>query len=404
MKFYMRYCQHAAAAASLFLGVSVPSLAAKAYSPGASDTEIKIGNTVPYSGPLSSMGPTGRTEAAYFKMLNENGGINGRKITFISYDDAYSPPKTLEQVRKLVESDGVLAITSIIGSSTNAVVMKYLNQQKIPQLFAASGAVKFSDPKNAPWTIGWIPSYQTEGATYVEHILAADPKAKIGILYQHDDFGKDYLAGVKTALKGKPNALVEAPFEVTAPTVDSQIVSLKSADVTALIIAGTGKFASQAIRKTGELGWRPVRYVSNTAVSFDTVLKPAGLQNATGLISTAYMKEPSDPAWTNDPAMRDFHAFMDRYLPGEPKNGTAALGYLLARTLEVVLRQCGDDLTRENVMKQATNLKNAQLPLLLPGIALNTSPTDYSPIENLQIQQFNGQQWKLFGLPSGTRQ
>ena len=382
------------AAAALCAGTAH---AAKTYSTGASDTEIRIGNTVPYSGPLSVYGVIGRTEAAYFKKLNDAGGINGRKVTFISYDDAYSPPKALEQVRKLVESDEVLAVFGMVGSPSNAAVMKYMNQKKVPQLFAASGAAKFSDPQGAPWTIGWIPSYRAEARTYVKDILATNAKAKIGIVFQNDDFGKDYLAGVKEGLAGKPNVLVEAPFETTAPTLDSQIVSLKDSGADALIIAGIGKFASQAIRKVAELGWKPLRYVTNTAIAVDTVLKPAGLESATGLVSIAYKKDPGDPAWAQDPAMKEFFAFMDAQLPGEPKNDQSAVGYMQAKTLEQVLRQCGDELTRENLMKQAANLKQFPLPLLLPGISLDTSPTDYSPIKKLQTQRFDGHHWNLFG-------
>ncbi|MEP6872912.1 MAG: ABC transporter substrate-binding protein [Burkholderiales bacterium] len=383
-----------AAAATLCAGTAH---AAKTYSTGASDTEIRIGNTVPYSGPLSVYGVIGRTEAAYFKKLNDAGGINGRKVTFISYDDAYSPPKALEQVRKLVESDEVLAVFGMVGSPSNAAVMKYMNQKKVPQLFTASGAAKFSDPQGAPWTIGWIPSYRAEARTYVKDILATNAKAKIGIVFQNDDFGKDYLAGVKEVLAGKPNVLIEAPFETSAPTLDSQIVSLKDSGADALIIAGIGKFASQAIRKAAELGWKPLRYVTNTAIAVDTVLKPAGLEAATGLVSIAYKKDPGDPAWAQDAAMKEFFAFMDTHLPGEPKNDQSAVGYMQAKTLEQVLRQCGDELTRENLMKQAANLKQFPLPLLLPGISLDTSPTDYSPIKKLQTQRFDGHHWGLFG-------
>ena len=382
------------AAAALIV---LPAWGAKAYGPGASDGEIRIGNTVPYSGPLSLYGLIGRSATAYLKKVNDEGGINGRKVTYISYDDAYSPPKTLEQVRKLVESDKVLAISGIVGSPTNAAVLKYLNNNKVPQLFTGSGATKFTDPQNAPWTLGWIPSYRAEARTYVRDILANNPKAKIGIVFQNDDFGKDYVAGAKEGLAGRTNVLVEAPFETSSPTLDSQIVSLKDSGADALIIAGIGKFASQAIRKAAELGWKPARYVTNTAISVDTVLKPAGLDNAAGLVSIAYKKDPSDPSWTNDPAMKDFFAFMDKYMPGEPKNDQSAFGYMQAKTLEQVLRQCGDELTRENLLKQAESLKGFALPLLLPGITLNTSASDHSPIDKLQTQRFDGHHWSLFG-------
>ncbi len=383
------------AAAATF--IALPAWAAKTYGPGASDTEIRIGNTSPYSGPLSLYGLIGRSEAAYFKQLNEAGGINGRKINFLSYDDAYSPPKAIEQIRKLVEGDGVLAIFGMVGSPSNAAVMKYLNGRKVPQLFAASGAAKFADPHNAPWTLGWIPSYQAEGRTYVKHILANNPKAKVGIVFQSDDFGKDYLAGVKQGLAGHANELIEAPFETSSPTLDSQIVKLKDGGADAVIIAGIGKFASQAIRKIGELGWKPARYVTNTAISVDTVLKPAGLDIAAGLISIAYKKDPSDPSHTNDPDVKAFFAFMDKAMPGEPKNDQSAFGYMIAKTLEQVLRQCGDDLTRENVLKQAESLRDFPLPLLLPGITLNTTATNHSPIGKLQMQRFDGHHWSTFG-------
>ncbi len=392
----MKSVQRLACVAAAAL-IALPAWAGKAYGPGASDTEIRIGNTVPYSGHLSLYGLIGRSAAAYFKKVNDEGGINGRKVSFISYDDAYSPPKTLEQVRKLVEGDEVLAISSILGSPTNAAVLKYLNNKQVPQLFTGSGATKFTDPQTAPWTLGFIPSYRAEAKTYVRDILAHNPNAKIGIVFQNDDFGKDYVAGAKDALAGKTNVLIEAPFETSSPTLDSQIVSLKDSGADALIIAGIGKFASQAIRKAAELGWKPARYVTNTAISVDTVLKPAGLDNAAGLVSIAYKKDPSDPSWTNDPAMKDFFAFMDKYMPGEPKNDQSAFGYMQAKTLEQVLRQCGNELTRDNVLRQAESLKGFALPLLLPGITLNTSASDHSPISKLQTQRFDGHHWSLFG-------
>ena len=383
--------------AAAALWIASPAWAAKAYGPGASDTEIRIGNTAPYSGPLSVYGLIGRTEAAYFKQLNESGGISGRKVEFISYDDAYSPPKAIEQVRKLVESDGVLAIFGMIGSPSNAAVLKYLNGKEVPQLFAASGAAKFSDPKSAPWTFGWIPSYRAEARTYVKDIVANNAKAKIGIVFQNDDFGKDYLAGVKQGLQGRSNVLVEAPFETSSPTLDSQIVTLKDAGVDAVIIAGIGKFASQALRKIAELGWKPARYVTNTAIAVDTVLKPAGLDNVAGLVSIAYKKDPSDPSHANDPDVLAFFKFMDARMPGEPKNDQSAVGYMLAKTLEQVLRQCGDELTRANVLKQSESLRRFALPLLLPGITLNTSASEHNPIGKLQMQRFDGQHWSTFG-------
>jgi branched-chain amino acid transport system substrate-binding protein len=384
--------------AALFVGLFAGAAnAAKAYDAGADDKEVRIGNTVAYSGPLSIYGLIGRAESAYFKKINEEGGINGRMVKYLSYDDAYSPPKTLEQVRKLVESDEVLAIVGLLGSPTNAAVQKYLNQKKIPQLFAGTGAGRFNDPKNFPWTMGWMPSYRSEGALYARLALAANPAAKVGIVFQNDDFGKEYLAGVKDALAGKPNALVEAPFETTTPTIDSQVMSLRDAGVDTLVIAGVGKFASQAIRKAAELGWKPSRYVSNTATSVDSVLRPAGLDNATGIVSAAFSKEPSDPSWVADAGMKEYMTFMDKYMPGEPRNGQSAYGFLQAQAIAHVLRQCGDTLTRENVMKQASTMKNVRFGLLLPGVTLNTSPNNFSPIGQFWTQRFDGQHWKLFG-------
>ena len=383
------------------LGLSVTmsvQASEKKYGPGASDTEIKIGNTMPYSGPLSVYGIIGRTEAAYFKKINDEGGINGRKINFISYDDAFSPPKTVEQTRKLVESDEVLLIFSPTATQSSGAVMPYLNRQKVPQLFVASGASKFSNPKEFPWTMGWIPSYRTEAAIYARYILSQNPNARIAILYQRDDFGRDYLEGLKRGLGEKVSQIVgEAGYETTSPTINSEIVNLKATGADVLVLASLGKFTSQTLRTLGDIGWRPQLYLSNTTVAIDTVLKPAGLENSKGAISAAYRKDPEDPAWADDAGMKEFKSFMEKYVPDGPKNDQAAFGYLEAMAMVQVLRQCGDNLTRENVMKEAANLHDLELPLLLPGIKVNTGPTDYSPIKQFKLMKFDGERWQTFG-------
>lgn len=370
----------------------------KKYGPGVSDNEIKLGNTMPYSGPLSVYGAIGRAETAYFKKINDEGGINGRKVSFISYDDAFSPPKTVEQTRKLVESDEVLLIFGATATSSNSAVMPYLNRQKVPQLFVASGASKFSNPKDFPWTMGWIPSYRIEADIYARHILSQNPNAKIAIIYQRDDFGRDYLDGLKRGLGDKVSQLVgEVGYEPTSPTITSEIVTLKTTGADVLVVATLGKFTSQAFRTLGDIGWRPQVYLSNTTVAIDTVLKPAGLENVKGAISAAYRKDPEDPAWADDPGMKDFKSFMDKYNPDGPRNDQSAFGYTQAMAIVHVLKQCGDDLTRENVMKQAANLHDFELPLLLPGIKVNTSPTDYSPIKQFKLMKFDGERWQTFG-------
>ena len=370
----------------------------KNYGPGASDTEIKIGNLMPYSGPLSVYGLIGRTEAAYFKKVNDEGGVNGRKINFLSYDDAYSPPKAVEQVRKLVENDEVLAIFGTTGTPSNSAIMNYLNRQKVPQLFVATGASKFSNPKEFPWTMGWIPKYRTEAAIYGKQILSQSPNAKIAIIYQRDDFGRDYLEGLKQSLGEKTSQIVgEAGYETTSPTITSEIVSLKATGADVLLIAATSKFASQTLRTLGDIGWRPQIYISNTAVAIDTVLKPAGLENAKGAVSAAYRMDPEDSTWADDPGMKEFKSFMSKYFPDGPRNDQTTFGYLQASVMIHVLQQCGDDLTRENMMKQAASLHDLALPLLIPGIKLNTSPTDYSPIKQFKLMKFDGERWQTFG-------
>jgi branched-chain amino acid transport system substrate-binding protein len=368
--------------------------------PGVTDTEIKIGNTMPYSGPASAYGVIGRTESAYFKMINDQGGVNGRKINFVSLDDAYSPPKTVEQVRRLVEDEKVAFLFQTLGTPPNLAIRKYCNDNKVPQLFVSTGASTFADPEHFPWTIGFNPNYQTESRIYGKHILATKPDAKIGVLYQNDGFGKDYLIGLKDALGADHAGMVvkEASYETSEPTVDSQIVTLQGSGANLLLIAATPKFAAQAIRKSADLGWDAVRYVTNVSVSVTTVLKPAGLDKSKGLITAYYGKDPTDPRWKDDPGMKEWAAFVGKYMsPTELNDANAAYAYGAAATMIQVLKQCGNDLSRENVMKQAANLKDLELPLLLPGMKINTSPTNFSPIRQMQLANFDGQSWQLFG-------
>jgi branched-chain amino acid transport system substrate-binding protein len=387
------------AAAPAVLAMSALPARAKEYGPGVTDSEIKIGNTVPYSGPASSYGTIGKAQAAYYKLINEKGGINGRKVDFISYDDAYTPPKTVEQARKLVEQDGVLLIESPLGTPTNSAIWHYMNQKKVPQLFVATGATKWNDPKHYPWTIGWQPNYQSEGHVYAAYILQTKPDGKIGVLYQNDDFGKDYLKGVKDGLGDKAKMIaVEAPYETTDPTIDSQIVGMKAAGCDIFVNTGIPKFAAQAIRKAAEIEWKPLHVLSSVGNSVGAALKPAGIENAKGIVTDFYLKDPTDPAWKDDQGLKDWLAFMTKYYPeGDKTDVGNVVGYCLAQTTTQVLTQCGDTLTRENVMKQAGNLKDFALPMLLPGIKINTSPTDFAPIKQMQMAKFNGERWELFG-------
>ena len=374
--------------------------AQKKYDTGASDTEIKIGQTVPFSGPASAYASIGKTQAAYFKMINDQGGINGRKINLIQYDDAYSPPKAVEQVRKLVESDEVLLTFQIVGTPSNAAVQKYLNAKKVPQLFAATGASKFTDPKNFPWTRGFNPNYFTEGRIYGQYILKEHPNAKIGILYQNDDLGKDYLNGIKAGLGDKAAKMIvtEASYEISDPTVDSQILKIKDAGADLFFSATTPKQAAQAIKKIAELSWHPVQIVDINATSVGAVMKPAGLEAAKGVISVNYGKDPLDPTWKDDAGMKKYFDFMAKYYPdGDKDSNFNTYGYSTAQLLVHVLQQCGDNLTRENVMKQAASLKDVTGDLALPGIKANTSPTDYRVNKQLQMMEFNGERWELFG-------
>jgi branched-chain amino acid transport system substrate-binding protein len=395
MKFYATWL-----AASVLIGGAALSIspAVAQNAPGVSKSEIKIGNIMPYSGPASAYGVIGKTEAAYFNKLNDEGGVNGRKINFISYDDGYSPPKTVEQARKLVESDEVLLIFNSLGTPTNTAIQKYMNAKKVPQLFVATGATKWNDPKSFPWTMGWQPNYQAEGHIYAQYLLKVRPEATIGILYQNDDYGKDYVKGLKDGLNGKIKIVAEVPYETSDPTIDSQMVSLKNSGADVFYDVTTPKFAAQAIKKAAEMTWKPLHLLNNVSNSVGGVLRPAGLDNATGLLTTLYGKSPSDPSWKDDAAFKEWTAFMDKYYPdGDKTNDNTVYGYLVAQTLVQVLKQCGDDLSRENVMKQAANLKDLALGMLLPGVVINTSPTDFAPIKQQQLARFNGERWERFG-------
>ena len=379
---------------------AAPVLAEKKYDPGATDTEIKIGQTMPYSGPLSAYATIGRSETAYFKMINDQGGINGRKIVFISVDDAFSPPKTVEQIRRLVEQEEVLFIFQSLGTAPNTAIQKYLNAKKMPQLFVATGATKWGDPQNFPWTMGWQPNYQTEAHIYAKYLLQNKPGAKIAVLFQNDDYGKDYLKGIHDGLGSQADRLIvkEVSYEVTDPTVDSQIVTLQASGADTFFIFATPKFAAQAIRKAYDIGWRPMTFINNVSASVATVLQPAGLEKSVGLITALYLKDPTDPQWENDPPMKNWLAWMKKYYPeGDVKDVNNVYGYALGQTLVQVLKQCGDDLTRQNIMTQAANLKNFEVSVLLPGIRINTSPTDFYPIEQVQLARFDGKRWVLFG-------
>jgi ABC-type branched-subunit amino acid transport system substrate-binding protein len=379
--------------------VTTTASAQKKYDPGASDTEIRIGNIMPYSGPASSYAVIGRTEAAYFDKINAEGGINGRKIRFISYDDAYSPPKAIEQARKLVESDEVLLIFQSLGTPSNSAIQKYMNTKKVPQLFVASGATKWGDPKNFPWTMGWQPNYQSEGRIYAKYILQHFPASKIAVFWQNDDAGKDQIKGLRDGLGDKANMIIaDKSYEVGDPSVDSQIVALHDSGADTFFSWAAPKGSAQAIRKVGELGWKPRFFLANTATSVGGVLQPAGLQYSKDIISSAYWKDPTDPAWKDDPGVKAWQAFMEKYYPdGDKLNANNVYGYAVAQTLVQVLKQCGDDLTRENVMRQAANLKDFSSEVLLPGIKVNTSPEDFFPIEQMQLMQFDGAAWHLFG-------
>jgi branched-chain amino acid transport system substrate-binding protein len=379
--------------------LALPAAAQKHDVPGVSDTEIKLGQTMPYSGPASAYGTIGKAETAYFKMVNEQGGVNGRKISLISLDDGYSPPKTVEQTRKLVEQEGVLLDFNPLGTPTNSAIQKYLNERKVPQLFVATGATKWGDPEHYPWTIGWQPTYQIEGHIFAKYILQHMPNAKIGVLYQNDDYGKDYVKGLKDGLGDAAAKLidVQVSYEVTDPTVDSQIVSLQSSGDTVFYDVTTPKFAAQAIRKTYDIGWRPLHLLNSVSTSVSATIVPAGIEKAVGVVSLLYLKDPTDPQWAKDKGFQDWLAWMKKYYPeGDVTDAGNVFGYNVAQGLVQVLKQCGDDLSRENVMKQAANL-NMELPMLLPGVKVSTGPTQFFPIREMQLAKFNGKIWELFG-------
>ncbi len=386
---------------SLMLGIvaGAPAYAQKKYDPGASDTTIRIGNIMPYSGPASAYSVIGKTQAAYFKKINDEGGINGRKIEFISYDYGYSPPKAVEQARKLVESDEVLLIFSPMGTPSNSAIQKYMNSKKVPQLFPASYSAKWSDPKSFPWTMLLGTSYQTEGSIYAAYVLREKPDAKIAILYQNDDFGKELLNGLKAGLGAKASMIVaDSPYEVADPTIDSQIARLRHSGADVMFSFGTPKFVAQSIKKIAELNWKPLHFIPNVASSVGTVIVPAGTENAQGVLSGTFIKDASDPQWDNDRGMKAYTSFLAKYMPEANKADSLMVhGYMGAQLMAQVIKQCGDDLTRENVMKQAANIKKFESDVLIPGIVVNTGETDFSPLEDMQMMRFKGTRWEPFG-------
>jgi ABC-type branched-subunit amino acid transport system substrate-binding protein len=384
----------------LFAVAGSSALAQKKYDTGVTDTEIKIGNIMPYSGPASAWSVVGRTEAAYFRKINAEGGINGRKINFISYDDAYSPPKAVEQARKLVESDEVLLIFGPLGTPSNTAIQRYMNAKKVPQLFVQTGATKWNDPHNFPWTIGWQPNYQNEARIYAKYILRERPNARIAVLYQNDDYGKDYLKGLKDGLGDRAASMIvgEDAYDLSETTIDSHVVKMKSLKADVFVDITGPKFAAQAIRKATEIGWKPLHFLNVVSTSIGAVIQPAGFENAQGIISVAYLMDPLDPQWKSDPGMKAFDEFLAKDFPeGNRADGLIVSGFNVAQTLIQVLKQCGDDLTRENVMKQAANLKDFRTTNLLPGITINTSPIDFAPIKQVQLRRFTGETWELFG-------
>jgi ABC-type branched-subunit amino acid transport system substrate-binding protein len=384
----------------ILAAASASATAQKKYDPGVTDTEIKIGNIMPYSGPASAYGVIGRTEAAYFRKINSEGGINGRKINFISYDDAYSPPKAVEQARKLVEGDEVLLIFGSVGTPSNTAIQRYLNAKKVPQLFVQTGATKWNDPQNFPWTMGWIPNYQNEARIYARYILKERPNARIAVLYQNDDYGKDYLKGLKDGLGEKASSTIvaEDSYELAEPTIDSHIVNMRSLNADVLVDITTPKFAAQAIRKAAEIRWKPLHFLNSVSTSIGAVIKPAGFENAQDIISVAYLMDALDPQWNDEPGMKAFDEFLTKDFPeGNRTDGLVMSGFNVAQILVQVLKQCEDNLTRENVMKEAANLRKFRTTNLLPGITINTSPIDFAPIKQVQLRKFKRQTWELFG-------
>ncbi len=386
-------------AAGLTAALVAPAVQGARYDPGANAQEITLGNTAPYSGPASAYGTIAHAEAAYFRMLNEHGGINGRKIVFDSRDDGYSPPKTVEVTRALVEQENVFALFNSVGTAPNIAVQRYLNLKKVPQLFVSSGATRWNDPAHFPWTTGFLPTYEQEGRIYARYILATRPNAKIAVLTPNEDAGRDYLRGFKQGLGDHARQIVaEATYETTDPTVDSQVVMFQQAGADAFFDEATPKFAAQALRRAGALGWKPLIVLPSVANSINAVLKPAGLENAVGVVTGSFLKDPNDPHWRNDPGLRDWRAWMAQYNPeGDPGDVMNVNGYTAAQLMEIVLARCGDDLTRANLMKQAMSLHAVALPMLLPGITVNTSADDVIPIRQLQMQRFDGRAWGLFG-------
>jgi len=381
------------------------AFAQKKYDPGASDTEIKIGNTGPYSGPNSIASSIPKTMTAYFKKINAEGGINGRKINFITYDDAFTPPKAVEQVRKLVEGDEVLAVFGTMGTAVNTSIQKYLNTKQVPQLFVIAGASKFNDPQNFPWTMGWQPTYRTEAQIYAKYLLKEKPDAKIAVFYQNDDSGKDYYAGLKAGLGDKAASMIvaEESFEITEPTIDSHIVKLKASGADVFFSFAVPKFAAQAIKRVGELGWKPMYFLSNTSATIGGVIKPAGFEHSQGIISAAFMKDPTDPRWKDDAGMKKFDEFLKQYMPEADRSDAYIMyGYNTAQTMVAVLKAAGDNLTRENVMKQAANMKDIEVDGTPPGVKINTQPTNYSPVSQLQLMRIKGETWELFGPVIGA--
>jgi len=400
MSFVARRWAAISTAVVLLAASGSSAFAQKKYDTGVTDTEIKIGNIMPYSGPASAYGVLGKTDAAYFRKINAEGGINGRKITFISYDDAYSPPKAVEQARKLVESDEVLLIFHSLGTPSNSAIQKYMNTKKVPQLFIASGATKWNDPQNFPWTMGWQPNYQSEARVYAKYILKEKPNARIAVIYQNDDYGKDYLKGLRDGLGDKAASMIvaEDAYEIAEPTIDSHVVKMKSLNTDVFIDVTGPKFAAQAIRKAAEIGWKPLHFLNSVSASIGAVIRPAGPENAQGIISVAYLMDPLDPQWKDDPGMKAFDEFLAKDFPeGNRADSLLVTGFNIAQTLVQVLRQCGDNLTRENVMKQAANLKDFRTTNLLPGITINTGTIDFAPIKQMQLRVFKGERWELFG-------
>jgi ABC-type branched-subunit amino acid transport system substrate-binding protein len=400
MSFVTRRLAAFSTAIILLVASQSSAFAQKKYDAGATDTEIKVGNINPYSGPASAWGVVGKTQAAYFRKINAEGGINGRKILFVSYDDGYSPPKAVEQARKLVESDEVLLIFNSLGTPSNTAIQKYMNARKVPQLFIASGATKWNDPQNFPWSMGWQPNYQNEARIYAKYILKEKPNARIAVLYQNDDYGKDYLKGLKDGLGAKSASMIvaEDAYEIAEPTIDSHVVKMKSLNADVFVDITGPKFAAQAIRKAAEIGWKPLHFLNNVSTSIGAVIRPAGVENAQDIISVSYLMDALDPQWKDDSGMKAFDDFLAKYFPeGNRADSLVMSGFNSAQTLVQVLKQCGDNLTRENVMRQAANLKDFRTTNLLPGITINTSPIDFAPIKQVQLRRFKGERWELFG-------